>query len=388
MRARGLAVVCWMGVALALAGCAANLPVPRAGELPNDTALLSGEAIFDHPVSADELPDADLRALDGAMREFVATAVGGVGSPHARVQRLLWEMRRNGLLAMDYEAARTTPAIETFHARTGNCLAFTNLFVALAREAGLRVTYQLVDIPPMWSSDGEALMLSQHVNVRILRSGRSRGARFDQVVDFNLPNYNGNYPQQPVADHTIDALFYNNLAVAAMQESDHRTAFVYFLKALRADQDAASAWANLGVFYQRHAADTHAEAAFHRSLRADRHYKVAMSNLARLYERQGETELALAYRERIHRHQQRNPYYHFFQAEQALADGDSRQALGAINRAIRMREAEHEFHFLRARVLESRGNSEAARLSLARAHEHATFAGVREAYRRKLDALN
>ncbi len=388
MLARWLAVTCFTGVALAMTACAGSLPVVRSGDLPAEASLLGGTALFGRAVTAEEIPDADLRALDPAMREFVATAVRGAGSPDTRVQRLFWEMRRTGLLSLDYQATRTTTATETFHARTGNCLAFTNLFVALAREANLSVSYQLVEIPPVWSSDGEALMLNQHVNVRIHRSGRNRGARLDQIVDFNLPDYSGNYPQKPVADHVIDALFYNNLAVAAMQEGESRTAFVYFLKALRADPHAASAWANLGVLYQRHGADRHAEAAFHRSLRADRHYKVAMSNLARLYERQGETELAHAYLERIRRHQQRNPYYHFYQAERALADGDTQQALDAINRAIRMREAEHEFHFLRARVMESRGNSEAARLSLARAHEHATFAGVREAYRRKLDALN
>ena len=157
MLARWLAVIYLTGLALAMTGCAASLPTPRSGELPNDAALLSGTALFGHQVSADEISDADLRALDSAMREFVATAVQGAGSPDARVQRLFWEMRRRGLLSLDYQATRTTTATETFHARTGNCLAFTNLFVALAREANLKVSYQLVDIPPVWSSDGEAL---------------------------------------------------------------------------------------------------------------------------------------------------------------------------------------------------------------------------------------
>ena len=388
MLPKWLPVTCLAIPALALAACAGTLPIPHPGELPNDAALVSGQALFDRPIAADEQPDADLRGLDPAMREFVATAVRGAGSPDSRVQRLFWEMRRRGLLSLDYQSTRTTTASETFHSRTGNCLAFTNLFVALAREAGLRVAYQVVDIPPMWSSDSGSLVLSQHVNVRILSSGLDRSAQLDQVVDFNLPDYSGNYPQQVVADHVIDALFYNNLAVSAMQDGQPRTAFVYFIKALRADPDSASAWANLGVLYQRQGVDDYAEAAFHRSLRADRHYKVAMSNLARLYGQRGETDLAQIYRDRIHRHQQRNPYHHFLQAEQAFAAGDTRQALGAIDRAIRMRDVEHEFHFLRARIMQTQGNSEAARVSLERAHAHATFAALRASYRRKLDALN
>lgn len=371
-----------------LAGCAATPPLPSSGPLPDRSALLSGEGLFGERVSADERADADLRGLDEEMRAFVARAIGSTSGSEARLQRLLWEMRSNGLLALDYRSTVTATARQTFHDRTGNCLAFTNLFVALAREAGLRVSYQQVEIPPVWSSDGEMAILNLHVNVRVHRAGTQRGAQLDRVVDFNAPSFTGNFPQRPVPDHVIDALFYNNLAVDALQSGDDRGAFVYFVKALRSDPRSAATWANLGVLYLRHGADRHAESAFHQALGADPAHKVAMSNLARLYDQRGDHELAASYRERVRRHQLMNPYYHAFLAEQALADGDIVSALTAIDRAIRLREQEHQFHFLRARVLQSVGDSEAARISLLRAHDQAGFAAVRDQYRRKLDELN
>jgi tetratricopeptide (TPR) repeat protein len=379
----------WLAAfAAALTGCAGTLPRPGEDSLPQRSALLGGERLFGERVSPDERPDADLRGLDEAMRVFVGRAIGSTTDSEGRLQRLLWEMRSNGLLALDYRSTRTATARETFHERTGNCLAFTNLFVALAREAGLRVSYQAVDIPPVWSSDGELAILSLHVNVRVHRAGTQRGGALDRVVDFNAPTFTGNYPQRPVADHVIDALFYNNLAVDALQAGDDRGAFVYFVKALTSDPRSAATWANLGVLYQRHGAQAHAEAAFLQALNADSMHKVAMSNLARLYDRRGDHALAASYRERVRRHQLMNPYYHAFMAEQALAEGDIDTALEAIDRAIRLRDQEHQFHFLRARALQSVGDSEAARVSLLRAHDHAGFATVRDQYRRKLDELN
>lgn len=362
-------------------------PLPRSGELPSVPELLDGQALLEASVPGEALPVIDTRDLTPEMRAFVSQSVAGARSAEARLQRLLWDMRRNGLLTLTYQSTHTGTASETFETRVGNCLSFTNLFVALAREAGLEVSYQQVDIPPVWTSGGEMLLLNQHVNVRVHRTTRQRASTHDHVVDFNAPEYTGNYPQRPVADAVVDALFHNNLAVDALVADDPRTAFLHFRRALEIDPASTSAWTNLGVLYQRNALERHAEAAFHQALAHDPGHKVAMSNLARLYDRLGHTDLSAAYRERIRRHQQQNPYYHFFLAEQAFAQADLDATLRAVDRAIRLREQEHQFHFLRAQALEALGDREAARLSLLRAEEHATFATVRNTYRRKLEAL-
>lgn len=374
---------------IAVYGCAASLPPPPdPAALPSEAELLSGNALFGERVLADEQPLLDLREMDDAMRAFVNDAVPSHGTTSSRLERLLQHMNSTGLLDIDYDAAHTGTARDTFHARTGNCLAFTNLFVALAREAGLRVSYQQVEVPPSWSADGNMLMLHQHVNVRIDVPDTSISRHSARVVDFNTPMFRGNYPQTPVADEVIDALYYNNLAVEAMKDGEHRLAFARFLRAIEIEPDVSSAWSNLSVLYRRHGLDNYAEASLHRALRADRRDRVAMSNLARIYDARGEAELAEAYRERLRNHQRRNPYYHYFLAETALQEGDTDTALAAVNRAIRMRDIEHKFYFLRAQILDSVGDREAARFSLMRAEEHAAVAAVRAQYRRKLETLD
>ncbi|MCC5872472.1 MAG: tetratricopeptide repeat protein [Gammaproteobacteria bacterium] len=334
-----------------------------------------------------DLPEYDLLRLDDEMQAFVAAAVPRSGSNAMRLESLLRAMGESGLTAVDYDAQMTRTASELFHARDGNCLAYTNLFVALAREAGLRVSYQQVDVPPTWSMDGDLLLISQHVNARVHDVVRQRSRREDRVIDFNAPQFSGHFRQRTVSDNVVEALFYNNLGVAKLQQGDQRAAFLHFRKALDADADAAAAWTNLGVLYTRVGASDLAESAFHRALRGEPGNEPAMSNLARLYRTRGEDALADAYEERLERHRQRNPYYHYLLAERALRDGRVDRALDAVDKAIRMREEEHQFHFLRARILAKNGRMQAAVSSLERARDHAGIAAARDQYARKLGDL-
>jgi Tfp pilus assembly protein PilF len=381
-----LLALCTFG--LATSGCTVSLPGASGATLPGDAELLSGRALFGEQVSAAELPDADIRGLDEEMRAFVARAVAGAHSSDARLDRLLHSMLRSGLFSLDYDSEQTLTASETFHEGAGNCLAFTNLFVALAREAQLKAVYQDVDVPATWTGDGGLAILHQHVNVLVRDSIPGRyPSTTHAVIDFNQPSFNSRYPQRPISDAHVDALFYNNLGADAMREGATRRAFVYLLKAITTDSNVAASWTNLGVLYRRSDLPEYAEAALRRALQADSRHKPAMSNLARLYEEQGKHELAEAYRERVRRHQQRNPYYHYAVAERAFAEGSAYAALASIDQAIRLRKDEHRFHHMRAVILTRIGRHEASRASLERAREYSSVAQLQDLYNRKLGEL-
>lgn len=380
----GLAVI---ALSLGLLGCAAPPPLRPGADLPGDAELLSGEALFGVRVAATEMPDADIRGLDEVMRAFVGETVAGANSHEARLERLLHAMLRRGMFSLDYDGEATLTAREMFHSGAGNCLAFTNLFVALAREARLRVSYQQVQVPAMWTGDGETAILNQHVNVRVRDTTDGRYPPRHQVVDFNLPYFRGRFPERPISDSHVDALFYNNLGANALRSGNDRAAFVNLLKAIKTDREVAAAWTNLGVLYWRHDLHDHAESAFQRALRADPRHKPAMSNLARLYEQRGLLSLAADYRDRIRRYQMENPYYHLFLAEQAYAAGRPLDALAAIDQAIRLRKDEHRFHYVRSVILLQIGRPEASRASLERAREYSSVAHLEEIYERKLNEL-
>ena len=132
-----------------------------------ERSLLSGEALFGKAVETTSIPDPGMFVLDDEMRAFVAEHVDGTRAARERMRRLLSAMIESGLMSLDYDDAKTKTARQTFHDRVGNCMSFTALFVALAREADLEVTFQTVEVPPIWYADSDLVILNNHVNALV-----------------------------------------------------------------------------------------------------------------------------------------------------------------------------------------------------------------------------
>jgi len=267
--------------------------------------------------------------------------------------------------AVKVEVASTFTPPVTFRERQGNCLSATMLFVLLAREAGLDVAYQLVDVPPTWSDEPDIIVVSTHVNALIeTRTGR------EFVVDFNEARYDEREALQ-IDDDYILALFYNNLGAEALIRKDPELSFRYFRAAIDADPGISDVWSNVGVLYARQELDVHAEAAYLQALVADSRNRTAQTNLLNLYEARGDQEAANLLRERVRRYQERNPYYHFAIAERAYAEQRFDDALTAVTRAVRIKRDEQEFHHLRGLVYLELGREPEAEKSFARALQYA-----------------
>lgn len=367
-----------VAVVLAVTACAAPSPRPAAVA---PEALISAESPLGNP-SAGIVPRQAIFAVDDAMRAFVAERALPRDRPQQRLEKLLLGMREIGLFDLDYSTDATRTARETFHEKRGNCLSFTILFVALAREAGLDVRFQLVDIPPTWSGDTELVMLNNHINALTRTPFDS-----DYVVDFNIADYKGNYDVETVSDDYAVALFYSNRGVEAMTAQRTDESFEYFRHAIAAYDRISGPWVNLGVLYARQELHEHAESAYLKALSIDSGDRSALVNLGNLYQDTGEVALAEEYRARVHRYQQRNPYYHYSLASAAYAERRSRDALQLIDRAIRLKKDEHQFHFLKSLVLFEIGDRSAARESLARAEQHAERGEIRTTYASKIAAL-
>jgi tetratricopeptide (TPR) repeat protein len=368
-----LAVLC------AASGCAGTAPLrPSLSE----GELLSGGAFFGSPIPPPSVAEHDALALDEEMRAFVAEQTRGIRSAETRLRRLLSGMQERGLFSLDYTPDITRTARETFHQRQGNCLSFTMLFVALAREAGLDVSYQMVDVPPVWSSGSDVVILSSHINVLVeTLPGRSF------VVDFNTTDFRGNYDRRVVSDRYAMALFYGNLGAEAFLERDYEASFGFFRAAIETYPDVAGPWVNLGLLYARLGAYQHAEASYRHALSADRHNRSAMTNLANLYAITGKEELAEHYHRRVRHYQERNPYYHYSLARRAYEEQRADDALKFLRTALRLKRDEHQFHYLRALVYDDLGQRQNARQSLVQARDHAPFPDIRATYTSKLEVL-
>ncbi len=375
-----------MGVLLLLAACSTTASRHAAVQ---QSPLLDGRELFGETVPVAQ--EADILGVSDAMRAFVDAHGRNMAVDWLRMKRLLRGMRDSGYLSLKYDTDKTMTAAETFGGHQGNCLSFTNLFVALAREDGLDAQYQVVDVPPIWDAADGWVMLNNHINVIVhnVRMGMPDQAVFtrDYVVDFNTPDFRGSFPRQVVDDRVAFSLFYNNRGVEAMRAGDLRGAFANFKLAIEKSRRVAGAWVNLGALYSRQQHYEFAEAAYQHALSVDPDEKSALTNLARLYEKLGDKRLAAEYRARIHSFEDRNPYYHYELAETAYRDGDYDRALSEIKHAISLKRDDHRLYFLEGLIHYRLGDVADARSAIATAERVSDEADVKERYAGKLAAL-
>lgn len=364
-------------VALA-AGCTAPLPATDTRITPEQ--LLEGRPLTGG-VDPGPLPDVAILALDDDMRRFVAERVPANGSDSWRLRQLLRGLLDDERFAIEYQE-RTYTAAEAFQLRRANCLAFTNLFVALAREAGLQVHFQEVDVPPDWSQAGGLLVQNRHMNTLV-----DVGPRSEQIVDFNMADFRTSYERRVISDERARAHYYSNVAAERLEAGALVPALQNFRKALAADAGFVPAWINLGSLYQRAGHPAWAEAAWLHALELAPGELVAMSNLERLLRATGRPAEADEFRNRLYRHRQQNPYYRYEQARLAYAAQDYPAAIGHLRFAIARKANEDRFYALLGLAYVRRGDAASGERWMARAEELAGDESLRQAYHSKLDRL-
>lgn len=362
-----------------LTACAGSPIAPESSTLSAEVLLraepLTGEA--DVP----ELNDIDVLALDQSMLTFLDEHVNREHRHTLKLHELLYAIITEGSFGLEYDEITRT-AQETFNARLGNCLSFTNMFVAMAREVGIEVTYQEVEIPPNWSLEGDTYVLSRHVNVIIdLRGGGTR------EVDFNIDDFHSSYDRQLISDERALAHYYSNIGTEYLRKGDPLEALRHFRKAFASDDEFAPVWSNLGALYSQAGHFEYAEAAYIRALTINPQELVAMSNLGRLYEHLGQLELADWYNKRSSRHRMRNPYYRYHLARRAFVAKDYETAIGHLKYSVRKEKNEDTFYFLLGLSYLQKGDESAARRWLKKAERVAEDDGLKRNYHSKLERL-
>lgn len=367
-----LAIIC-------LTACAGPTIAPETSALSAAVLLraepLTGEA--DLP----ELNDIDVLELDQGMLAFLDQHVNRSHGRTLKLHELLYAIITEGSFGLEYDETTRT-ARQTFQARQGNCLSFTNMFVSMAREIGFNASFQEIDIPPSWSTEGDIYMLTRHVNVLIDFGG-------DRIreVDFNTDDFRSSYDRQLISDSRALAHYYSNVGAEHLQKNDALLALQYFRKAVSADSRFAPAWSNLGALYSREGHFDYAEAAYIQALTINPDELVAMSNLGQLYAYRGQTEKADWYNERSDQHRMRNPYYRYHLAHQAFLAKDSDTAIEHLKYSVKTKKNEDTFFFLMGLSYLQKGDESAAHRWLEKAQRVAADDGLKRRYHNKMQRL-
>ena len=302
--------------------------------------------------------------LDDEMRDWIAEIRKYSASPIDRLYLLQAKLLNPKEMSIQYQWGYTGTAAEVFRDRKANCLAFTNLFVGMARELGVEVYFLSVEDAESYRREGDLVVVSDHIVV-------GYGSPIDRVIfDFSESAGSKEYRFiHNVSDLTAIAMFHSNRGAEALQLGNTDVALDWLRKAVRVDADLANAWINLGVALRRQGDVSGAEAAYKKSLEIDPRIYSAYHNLTSLLHAEGRSKEAEAYQHALARAPSRNPYTYLSLGDISFIGGRLDEAEKFYRRAINLDDAIAEGYAAMGQLMISYGDLRRARRMLRKAEK-------------------
>jgi Tfp pilus assembly protein PilF len=315
-------------------------------------------------VAADPIPRSEVMAMPPELRAQVHEIVSGDNAaPTQRFQRLMNFVVDDHGLGMTYEEDATYTVAQAYATRKANCLTFTLLVLALAKEAGLEAYPQEVGETLSWREVDGTIYRDNHINAGVLVGGHRY--TIDPAADLVF------LPRSPVkvSHERLLSHYYNNVAVDRLQQGRIDAALQNMAVALDLDPGYATLWSNAGVMHLHNGDATAAERSYLQALALDPVDASGLFNMVQLLHRRNDPR-ERGYRQRLARVEQKDPLQQFLQALDHERAGDYPRAIGSMRRAIQLKPDEHRFYAALARIYERAGDLARARSALASAQSH------------------
>jgi tetratricopeptide (TPR) repeat protein len=296
-------------------------------------------------------------AMTAAARELA-----GSGHDEEKLARLREALLDGRAFTFEYEKLSTFSAAEAFEKRRGNCVSFTNLFIALGRSLGIRLQAALVSVRAVSEREGDLIVMYNHmVAVYTLVDGRSA-----KVYDFYLTGQELNGRLTLLDDYTVAAIRASNDGIAHLSRSEFAEAKHDLEIAVKLGPKLGSLYANLGLATWRMGDVPGAFAVLERGLAVEPRSPSLLQNLAAIYVEQGrpaEARAALAALDpRL-----ASPFALIVRGDLLLREGDTRGALRNYHDAAGLDPKLAEPWIAIARVELARGRPAAARKAVSQA---------------------
>jgi tetratricopeptide (TPR) repeat protein len=339
-------------VAAAVLGLLAALATPAAATIPVEL-----------PRDLVPSPLVDVLALTPEMRSWVHREIPSSLSPVERLNLLVRRLQSKDGAGMRYDAWYTASAADAFNNRRFNCLSFSHLVVAMARELGLEAYYLEARYRERYNREGDLVLLAGHVTV-----GWGEGLR-GWAVEFGPQRRLDTSSVVRIDDRRALALHYANLGASALRNGDPTAALGDLATAVAVDPRAGAAWVNLGVALRRSGDTGAAEASYRRAIHEDGGLMPGYANLYALLRSTGRTEETARLVAEIIRMPNRDPWLLLAMGDECMSAHD----LSAAERLFKKAHARAREEAAPAAAIASlalaRGNQPMARKWLRRAEE-------------------
>jgi Tfp pilus assembly protein PilF len=368
-----------------LAGCASVGQRTPSESLFADHAFAPPSA----PISTDQLFE-----LTPAMRSYMhSTRFRQRLQDKGNIRGLLEALYEKGELKLEYDSTMTRTAAQTFDARAGNCLSLVIMTAAFAKELGMVVRFQSVDVDETWSRSASLYLVSSHVNLALgsrpvmdlMHTGDP-----DQltVIDFLPPPDAARFRTRPLTEQDIVTLYMNNRAAESLVMGRMDDAYWWARAAVARPDAPALAFNTLGVIYQQHGDMAMAERVFRAALEQEADNLVVMQNMVPVLQANGKSAESVALAARIARLDPHPPFEYFDEGMRAYQRGEFAKAKELFAREVERAPYNDEFHFWLAVACLRLGEPQLAREQLTLAMASSTRPDNRERYAAKLVHLH
>ncbi|MYN43747.1 tetratricopeptide repeat protein [Pseudoduganella sp. FT93W] len=373
-----------------LGGCASTTPLVQLPAAPQ----LFHDQLFDAP--ARPVDTGHIFAVNAEMRAYLQREVSH-NLLHKDVRRQLFEaLYRKDKLQLEYDAAMTRDAAETFAARSGNCLSLAIMTAALAHELNLNVQFQQVQVDESWSRAGDLYFASNHVNLTLgqqrtdLRNGFGIDLSSPLTVDFIPISARAREHATPLDEATVVAMYLNNRSAELLVQGQYDQAYWMVRKAIEQAPAFLHAYNTLAVIYRRHGNLPEAERTLRYALQQRPDNVIVLSNLAQTLESQEQPDKraeAAQLRLTLAQLEPEPPFYYFSLGQTAMRLGDFQRARELFRRELARVPDYHEFHFWLALADYRLGYLSEADVHMVKALANSTTRSDHDLYAAKLDKL-
>ncbi|OQB93044.1 MAG: Tetratricopeptide repeat protein [Verrucomicrobia bacterium ADurb.Bin122] len=292
-------------------------------------------AVYELPENPDEL----LR-VDDEMRAFFAPRIPHTSSVERRIDAIVEAVLGDDGLRFRYEPNGLYDVRETFRRRAGNCVSYSMLIVAVAREFRIPAEFNEVDVRPRWNRAGKLVLRTGHINVRVPEPGGDFEIDLKMMANFRASGGMA----RAVNDARAFSSMYTSAGVFRLVVGDPAGALRLLERAVRTDPRNATAWCNLGNAQWVVGRLGDARRSFERAVAVDPASLAGLNGLAQVHRRTGDLKTAERLDRQVKRYRDRNPYYLYWTARNEAAAGQLEEARRHLRRAIRLKDDEPEFH--------------------------------------------
>ena len=298
------------------------------------------------------------------MQNWAQEVMEGAGSvgPLKRLRILQTALFDREHFDFEYDSLLTLSGQQAFAQRRGNCMAFTALFISLARSLGIpTVLVSVQKVPDVQRVDG-LVIVNRHVVAGY------RGPNELNLFDFYVTSSAPPIHQRIISDVRASAMHHTNSGGAALRAGDLVEARRHFDLSVRLAPEWAPGWVNLGVVNYREGWTAEALTAYAKALEAEPSNSSALTNIAGIHRDQGHDEAARTAMIAAAR-KTRNPFTLIAIADIEMHNGNLGKARSYLRRARWWFSSEPEVYAAMARLARIEGDGKAVRRHLMRAAE-------------------